>query len=137
VGRRLPAFRRRDGAVGGVSNAVRVLVVDDDPRVRAGLAGALGATAGLALAAVTGSPVRALALATAGGADVALVDALLPTIADGVALVRQLSPHLPVVAISLDGTRRRQVLAAGAVAYLEKDGSLDSLVATLHSAASH
>jgi DNA-binding NarL/FixJ family response regulator len=46
-----------------------------------------------------------------------------------------LPPHLPVVAISLDGTRRREVLAAGAVAYVEKDGSLDSLVAALRQAA--
>jgi DNA-binding NarL/FixJ family response regulator len=118
-----------------VTGTVRVLVVDDDPRVRAGLAGALGATAGLALAAATGSPAGALALAAAGKADVALVDALLPTIADGVALVRRLTPHVPVVAISLDGTRRRDALAAGAVAYLEKDGSLDDLVATLRRAA--
>jgi DNA-binding NarL/FixJ family response regulator len=118
-----------------VTTELRVLVVDDDPRVRAGLAGALGATAGLALAAVTGSPARALALAAAGWADVALVDALLPTLADGVALVRRLTPHVPVVAISLDGTRRTAVLAAGAVAYLEKDGSLDDLVATLRQAA--
>ena len=117
-----------------MTRALRVLVVDDDPRVRAGLAGALGATAGLILVAVTGSPARALA--AAGQADVALVDALLPTLADGVALVRCLSPHVPVVAISLDGTRRRDALAAGAVAYLEKDGSLDDLVATLREAAS-
>jgi len=116
-----------------VTRSVRVLVVDDDPRVRAGLAGALGATAGLALVAVTGSP--ACALAAAGQADVALVDALLPAIADGVALVRRLSRHVPVVAISLDGTRRRDALAAGAVAYLEKDGSLDDLVAALRRAA--
>ena len=115
---------------------LRILVVDDDPRVRAGLAGALGATAGVALVAVTGSPARALAVAAAGRADVALVDALLPADADGVALVRRLSPHVPVVAISLDGTCRRDALAAGAVAYLEKDGSLDDLVATLREAAS-
>jgi DNA-binding NarL/FixJ family response regulator len=114
---------------------LRVLVVDDDPRVRAGLAGALGATAGLALTAVTGSPARALALAAAGQADVALVDALLPTLADGVALVRGLAPHVPVVAISLDGSRRRDTLAAGAVAYVEKDGALDDLVAALRRAA--
>ena len=114
---------------------VRVLVVDDDPRVRAGLAGALGATPGLALVAVTGSPRRAVAVAAAGEADVALVDALLPTLADGVALVRSLAPHLPVVAMSLDGSRRRDALAAGAVAYVEKDGALDDLVAALDAAA--
>ena len=114
---------------------VRVLVVDDDPRVRAGLAGALGATAGVALVAVTGTPARALAVAAAGRADVALVDALLPTLADGMALVRGLARHLPVVAISLDGSRRRDALAAGAVAYVEKDGALDDLVATLLQAA--
>jgi DNA-binding NarL/FixJ family response regulator len=110
---------------------VRVLVVDDDPRVRAGLAGVLSATPGLAVAGVTGSRSRALALASQGRADVALVDALLPTLADGVRLVRRLSAQVPVVAISLDGTSRSEVLAAGAVAYLEKDGAVEQLVETL------
>jgi DNA-binding NarL/FixJ family response regulator len=114
---------------------VRVLVVDDDPRVLAGLDGVLGATPGLAVAAVTGSPSRALALASGGRADVALVDALLPTLADGVRLVRQLSTHIPVVGISLDGTSQAHVLAAGAVAYLEKDGDVEDLVRTVHAAA--
>ena len=63
--------------------------------------------------------------------DVALVDALLPRLADGVRLVRRLSAHLPVIAISLDGTNRREVLAAGAIAYLEKDGAVEQLVETL------
>ena len=105
--------------------------MDDDPRVRAGLAGVLGATPGLSVAAVTGSSRRALVVASAGAADVALVDALLPRLTDGVRLVRRLSLHLPVVAISLDGTSRSAVLAAGAVAYVEKDGAVEQLVATL------
>jgi DNA-binding NarL/FixJ family response regulator len=114
---------------------MRVLVVDDDPRVRAGLAGALAATPGLAVGASTGSARRALAVATAGKADVALVDALLPTVADGVHLVRRLVVYLPVVAISLDGSSRVQMLAEGAVAYLEKDGAVEDLLSALLGAA--
>jgi DNA-binding NarL/FixJ family response regulator len=117
------------------ARALRVLVVDDDPRVRAGLAGMLTATPGLAVASATGSARRALAVAGRGFADVALVDVLMPTVADGVELVGRLSEHVPVVAISLDGTNRVQVLAAGAVAYVEKDGAVEDLLAALLAAA--
>jgi DNA-binding NarL/FixJ family response regulator len=105
--------------------------VDDDPRVRAGLAGMLTATPGLAVATATGSARRALAAAARGLADVALVDVLLPTMTDGVDLLRRLSERVPVVAISLDGTSRTEALAAGAVAYVEKDGAVEDLVAAL------
>ena len=56
---------------------------------------------------------------------------------DGVELVRQLAAHVPVVAISLDGTNRVQILAAGAVAYVEKDGAVEDLLAALLAAAEH
>jgi DNA-binding NarL/FixJ family response regulator len=49
--------------------------------------------------------------------------------------VRRLTGHVPVVAISLDGTSRSQVLDAGAVAYLEKDGAVEELVAAVLDAA--
>ena len=117
----------------GPARPVRVLVVDDDPRVRAGLAGLLAATPGVVVSASTGCPVRAVA--ARGLADVALVDVLLPTLADGVELVRVLSPYVPVVAISLVGTSRAEALAAGATAYLEKDGAVEDLLAALQQAA--
>jgi DNA-binding NarL/FixJ family response regulator len=119
----------------GPGRALRVLVVDDDPRVRAGLAGVLTATPGLAVASATGSARRALSVAERGFADVALVDVLLPTVVDGIELVRRLAAHVPVVVISLDGTSRAEALAAGAVAYLEKDGAVEDLLAALLTAA--
>ena len=97
------------------------------------LAGVLAVTPGLAVAASTGSARRALALASAGAADVALVDALLPTLADGVRLVQRLTRYMPVVAISLDGTSRDRMLAAGAVTYLEKDGGVEALLGAVRS----
>jgi DNA-binding NarL/FixJ family response regulator len=42
---------------------------------------------------------------------------------------------VPVVALSLDGTARQAVLAAGARAFVEKDGAPDDLLAALHAAA--
>ena len=116
---------------GSPGRTVRVLVVDDDPRVRAGLAGVLAATPGLMVVASTGSATRALTVAARGLADVAIVDVLLPTLADGVQLVRSLSADVPVVAISLDGTSRTEALAAGAAAYLEKDGAVEDLLAAV------
>ena len=110
---------------------VRVLVVDDDPRVRAGLAGLLTATPGLAVPVSTGSATRALAVASRGRADVGLVDVLLPTPADGLRLVRDLSAYVPVVAMSLDGVSRDSALRAGALAFVEKDGAIDELVAAV------
>ena len=117
------------------ARSLRVLVVDDDTRVRAGLTGVLTATPGLAVASSTGSPRRALAVAVRGFADVALVDVLLPTVADGLDLVRRLFDVVPVVAISLDGTSRAAALAAGAVAYVEKDGAVEDLLTALRLAA--
>jgi CheY-like chemotaxis protein len=82
-----------------------------------------------------GSGKRALDVAATGSADVALVDALLPTLDVGVALVRRLAVHVPVVALSLDGASRPEMLAAGAVAFMEKDGAVDELLDALRGAA--
>jgi DNA-binding NarL/FixJ family response regulator len=119
--------------------ALAVLVVDDDPRVRRGLVHLLGSTPGVAVAGtahdVDGALRQARALRVAGAADVALVDALLPTAEHGLALVRRLVPVLPVVVLSVNGAARPAALAAGASSYVEKDGDLDDLVRALQAAA--
>ena len=98
---------------------LRVVVLDDDPRVAAGLRRLLEATPG-----VTVVPLGAVA-------DVALVDVGLPDRVAAVSRVRGLAGGVPVVALSLDGTARQAVLAAGARAFVEKDGAPDDLLAAL------
>lgn len=116
----------------------RVLVVDDDPRVRSAMTAELAAAGCRPTAAapedLPNDPWDALDPEQIDVAlvDVALVDVALPTVADGLALIRQLSSAVRVVAISINGAARTQALAAGARAYLEKDGDTDRLLRTLH-----
>jgi DNA-binding NarL/FixJ family response regulator len=104
-------------------SALRVLLLEDDPRVRAGLRRLLEATPGIAV----------VPLGT--DADVALVDVDLPDRAAAAARIRGLAGGVPVVALSLDGATRDAALAAGARAFVEKDGAPETLLAALRAAA--
>ena len=117
---------------------LRVLVVDDDPRVRAAMTAELTAarcrpttTAPNDLAS---PPAESRSPRPSTGIDVALVDVALPTPASGLALIEQLSATLPVVAFSINGASRDAAIAAGATAYLEKDGDTDRLLHALQTA---
>jgi DNA-binding NarL/FixJ family response regulator len=109
----------------------RVLVVDDDQRVRAALVALLDGTPGLEVAADVGSVAEARAAFERTAPDAVLVDVLLPGRADGLGLIAQLSACRPVVAISVDGGARESAIAAGASAYLEKDGHPEEILAAL------
>jgi CheY-like chemotaxis protein len=127
---------------------LRVLVVDDDARVRAAITAELIAGG---CEPTTTAPEHITRRSTAettdnatdltdaapvdvSQVDVALVDVALPTVAAGLALIEALSATVPVVAISINGAARTAALSAGAVAYLEKDGDTDRLLHTLHTA---
>ncbi len=109
----------------------RVMVVDDDQRVRAALVALLDGTPDLAVAAEVGTVAEALAAFDRSAPDAVLVDILLPRRADGLRLIAQLSAYRPVVAISFDGAAREAALAAGASRYLEKDGRPEEILAAL------
>jgi DNA-binding NarL/FixJ family response regulator len=112
----------------------RVLVIDDDARVRAALGDLLASTTDLtpAVTAATAAEARA-ADERDGPFDLAIVDIRLPDPATGLALIRRLSPRTPVVAVSVSGAHRAAALAAGARAFLDKDGHPDALLDTLRS----
>ena len=122
-------------APGPSQGVVRVLVVDDDPRVRAALAAELAAV-GFDPTVVGPERLTADADRATGSDsapwDVALVDVALPSVTAGLALIADLAAELPVVALSINGAAREAALEAGATAYLEKDGDIDRLVHTLH-----
>jgi DNA-binding NarL/FixJ family response regulator len=111
---------------------LRLLVVDDDPRVRRALQGALSDVDGLELLAVCGSASELRARGTGRRPDVVLLDVHLPDAGTGLALLGELArAAVPVVAMSAAGGARRAALAAGAAAFVEKDGATDALVAAL------
>ena len=116
---------------------VRVLVVDDDPRVRSALRAFLVAAAHVDVVGVADSATTAVDIANQERPTVALVDILLPEAADGLTAVRVLadSMRIPVVATSMDSSLRSTAIAAGARGFLSKDSAPDLLLATLREAA--
>lgn len=111
-----------------------VLVVDDDPRVRAAVAGLVDSCEGLRLAEAVGSAGEAMGCC-ADDRDrpaVAIVDVLLPDEATGLGLVESLTATgVRVIALSARSGVRGAALAAGAVAFVEKDGAPDALLQLL------
>jgi DNA-binding NarL/FixJ family response regulator len=111
--------------------AIRVMIVDDHPLVRAAIGDAIAAP-GLAMVAEAATAEEALLLAPKVRPDVLLVDIDLPGM-DGVGLVRELAPRLPATRIVMLTASHddRHLLAAiryGAAGYLTKDLSVEGLV---------
>src|SRR5829696_8849860 len=102
---------------------IRVLIADDDPRVRTALRTFLCAHPGFDVVGEAGDASTALRLARESAPTVVLVDVLLPDAIDGLALLRTLTGELrvPVVAISLQGAVRDRALDAGAYRFVDKN----------------
>jgi CheY-like chemotaxis protein len=115
--------------------AVRVLIVDDSPAVRDGLGAMLRANPAYAVAAAVADAAAALRCASAGAADVVLLDLSIPGV-DPLALLhdlRALPAPPPVVVLTAFADKRRiaAAIAAGAVGWLLKDATPDELFAAL------
>jgi DNA-binding NarL/FixJ family response regulator len=128
IGRRVS--RRPPLKVQIQAEPIRVLIADDDRRVRQTLAALLTASPGVVVVGTAASAQSALELAKKSLPSVALVDLLLPEAHDGLGLIDAVCGDLeiPVVAISLDATLRDRALAAGAVAFVDKDGHPERLL---------
>ncbi|HEY2280469.1 MAG TPA: response regulator [Streptosporangiaceae bacterium] len=113
---------------------IRVLVVDDDTRVRAAISQTIALEVGLVLLADAAGTAAALTLALALAArtrpPVALVDVLIPDETSGLALIRSLSqyPGWAVVAISVRDDLGSAALAAGAAAFVGKGAGIDAIL---------
>ena len=129
---------RAEPVPGGQGRHIRLLVVDDDPRVRAAIAQTVSGEDDLTLVAECSDAFGAVALAATCFATVALVDLLLPDQRNGLDLVRSLAATsgCAVVAMSVRGGLRRDALAAGAVAFVEKGDDVEAVLAAVRSAAS-
>ncbi|MFD3443387.1 response regulator [Microbacteriaceae bacterium 4G12] len=117
---------------------IRVLLVDDHPLVRAGLAGLLAAE-GFEVAAQASTGSEALAAARESEPDVVLMDLSMPEMG-GVEATRRLLAERPSTRVIVltsfhQQARVMEALRAGAVGFLLKDSDPADVVAAVRSAA--
>ena len=120
----------------GMAPKLRVLIVDDHPRVRRGLRALIECAPDLTVVGEAGSTRSAGRLDLELGPDVVVLDLLLPQASDGMGVLRELRDRdRPVVAISRMGELGHQATAAGAHAFLEKHGrDVDDLLEMIRAA---
>jgi DNA-binding NarL/FixJ family response regulator len=118
-----------------VTNRIRLLVVDDEARVRQGLRMRLASESDLELVAEAGDGATALQLAQELQPDVIVIDVLMPGM-DGLQAIRLLQATAPasnVLAFSVrdDMTTRQAAASAGAAAFVAKQEGPDLLLAAI------
>ena len=118
---------------------VRVLIVDDDARVRRALRSLIDSSPDLTVVGEAASTRNAKRLDLELVPDVVVLDLLLPQVSDGLQVLRELRGRdRPVVAISHVGELRPQAMVAGAHAFLEKHGrDVDDLLDMIRAAYRH
>jgi len=120
------------------SSRIRVLVVDDHPMVRRGLAVFLMVFDDLELAGEAAGGQEAVQLCAELQPDVVLMDMLMPDM-DGAAaikIVRKQSPQIQVIALTSfkEEIIVQSALQAGAIGYLLKDVTADELARAIRAA---
>jgi len=116
--------------------AIKVIIVEDDSRLRSGLREIVDRDAGCQCVGAFGSGEEALEKAPALEPQVAVMDINLPGM-DGIECVRQLSAKLPDLQIVMltvyqDTDNLFRALAAGAHGYLVKPARARDLMAAIH-----
>jgi DNA-binding NarL/FixJ family response regulator len=118
---------------------IRVLIVDDHPIFRDGLAGLLATLPEVEIAATVGTAEEALAALTRTSPDVVLMDINLPGTSgvEATRRVSQLAPATAVLVISMvdDDDSVFAALAAGARGYVLKGASAAEITAALRTVA--
>lgn len=118
---------------------LRVLIVDDDARVRRALRSLIECAPDLTVVGEAGSTRSAQRLDLEVRPDVVVLDLLLPQASDGLRVLRELRRRdRPVVAISGMGELGPEAVATGAHAFLEKHSrDVDDLLDMIRSAHCH
>ena len=121
------------------ASKLRVLIVDDDVRVRRALRSLLECAPDLTVVGEAGSARSARRLDLELLPDVVVLDLLLPQAPEGMQVLRELRGRdRPVVAISRMGELGPQAMGAGAHAFLEKHGrDVDDLLDMIRAAYRH
>jgi DNA-binding NarL/FixJ family response regulator len=109
------------GAYSEKAPALRVLIVDDDARVRRSLRSLIECAPDLTVVGEAGSAVSTQQLDLTLVPDVVVLDLLLPRASDGIDVLRALRRrNRPVVAISAMSEMAPMALAAGAHTFFDK-----------------
>ncbi len=116
-----------------------VLLVDDHPMVRAGLAALIDATSDLEVVGQAHDGAQAVELAAKVLPDVVLMDLSMPVM-DGIEATRRMLASIPGTKIVIltsfsDAGKVTDALAAGAIGYLLKDSEPEQLLAGVRAAA--
>jgi len=110
---------------------IRVLVVDDQPVVRSGLAAFLSVYDNLTLVGEANDGAKAVNLCGQLRPDVVLMDLIMPHMdgAEATLAIRKHYPHIQVIALTSfkEDDLIKRVLEAGAIGYLLKNVSADEL----------
>ena len=115
--------------------AIRVVLAEDQPMVRAGFRALLDATSDIEVVGEAATGSGALEEVRALRPDVVVMDIHMPRL-DGIEATRLIRAQLRrtrVVVVTSSGSigHRAEALAAGAAAFLHKDAPLDELIATV------
>jgi len=118
---------------------VRVLLVDDDDLMRAGLKAVLSTDAGIDVVAEAGDGRSAVVAARRHGPDVVLMDVRMPDL-DGIAATREVVAVLPEIKVAILTTFEQDdyifgALNAGASGFLLKRTKPEELIAAIHTLA--
>ncbi len=121
---RWPRRGVRMGEDGGVEDPIRVVVADDHPVYRDGLAALLGSVPGVEVVGTAATGREAVDVARATSPDVVVMDVRMPEL-DGVEATRQVTteqPHVGVLVLTMseDDATVLAALRAGARGYLLK-----------------
>lgn len=115
---------------------IRILLVDDHPILREGLAAILGAQEGMEVAGEAGSGEAAIGVYESCRPDVTLMDLRLPGIsgAEAIAAIREEHPDARILVLSSYAGDEdiHRCLQAGAAGYLLKDMLRKELVEAIH-----
>jgi DNA-binding NarL/FixJ family response regulator len=113
----------------------RILIVDDHPFMRAGLAQLIERQPDLMVGGEAGNPVEAQRFLTAGGADLVLSDMTMPGRSglDFIKDLQALHPALPILVVSMhdEVIYAERALRAGARGYIMKEAGGENLLAAI------
>jgi len=116
-----------------VPDAVRVVVVDDDPRFREALVALISTTDGIVVVGEAADGESAVALTEELSPDLVVMDVEMPRLGglDATGRILDHDPAIAVVVVSGTSDTAAKALQAGAVAYMRKGSDLAGLAPLL------